>query len=155
MKIFILLLGATLLELYVIISVGEVIGAFYTVMLVILTAAIGSYLLKQQGRNTLSRAQQSMLQGQVPAQEMIEGLVLMVSGVLLLTPGFITDFVGLFGLMPWSRALFVQNMLANQSYRFFNQFNTNHHQPKQNQYTQQSNQIHSSDTLEGEFWEDK
>lgn len=146
MNLFILFLGATLLELYVIISVGEVIGAFSTVVLVVLTAAIGSFLLKQQGRSTLTRAQQTMLSGQMPAGEMLEGLVLVVSGVLLLTPGFITDFVGLLGLMPFSRQAFIKYLINHFGDKFSRQTSQ--------QNTQRSHP-QEPEVLEGEFWENK
>lgn len=156
MKIFILLLGATLIELYLIITVGEIIGAFSTIVVIVLTAIIGSFLLKQQGRNTLTRAQQSLLQGQMPAQEMIEGVVLMISGVLLLTPGFLTDIVGLLGLMPWSRVLFVQYLIVKKSHRFMNRFTQQTtQQASQNNPFQQNPKSQQPNTLEGEFWEDK
>ncbi|HCW72050.1 MAG TPA: exclusion protein FxsA, partial [Gammaproteobacteria bacterium] len=92
----------TLLEIYVLVSVGESIGGFSTILLVIITALIGSTLLKQQGWSTMAKAQNAMANGQTPAFEMMEGVVILISGVLLLTPGFITDAVGLLGLMPWS-----------------------------------------------------
>ncbi len=94
-------------ELYVIVAVGEVIGAFWTVLLVIVTAVIGVNLLRWQGLDTLARAQQAVSQGTLPAGEIFEGIVLAVGGGLLLTPGFITDTLGLLCLMPASRRLLV------------------------------------------------
>ncbi|SFV68669.1 Protein affecting phage T7 exclusion by the F plasmid [hydrothermal vent metagenome] len=129
---------ATLLELYVIIAVGNNIGAFNTVMLVVITAFIGSFLLKQQGFSTLRKAQHSMMQGQNPSFEMLEGVVIMVSGILLLTPGFITDTVGLLGLMPWSRELLLIHFLQKNTEKIF----------KTTQTTKEK------DAIEGEFWED-
>ena len=93
----------TLLEIYVLVTVGQAIGGLSTVLLVIVTALIGSTLLRQQGWSTMAKAQQSIAEGKTPAIEMLEGVVILVSGVLLLTPGFITDGLGLLGLMPWSR----------------------------------------------------
>lgn len=140
MFIFAIFLIATLIELYVIISVGEIIGAFSTVLLVVLTAAMGSFLLKQQGFQTLKKAQNTITNGGVPAIEILEGIVLLVSGVLLLTPGFITDTIGLLGLLPWTRRAFVQYMLAKNTYKMFDK--PKKHQPK-------------ADVLDGEFWENK
>jgi UPF0716 protein FxsA len=101
-----------LIELYVIIAVGEQIGAFWTIILVLLTAIIGVNLLRFQGMSTLARAQKNMAQGQIPAMEMVEGVALAVAGVLLITPGFITDSIGLLLLMPASRQYIVRFIMA-------------------------------------------
>lgn len=85
------------------IQVGSVIGTWPTVGLVILTAVLGGILLRQQGEMTLSRAQMKMREGSMPAGEMVEGLFLAVGGALLLTPGFITDSIGLACLIPGIR----------------------------------------------------
>ena len=76
----------TLAEIYVLVSVGQAIGGLSTVLLVIITAFIGSSLLRQQGWSTMAKAQQSMAEGRTPAMEMLEGVVILVSGILLLTP---------------------------------------------------------------------
>jgi UPF0716 protein FxsA len=104
-----------LIELYFIIVVGEMIGAFWTVMLVIATAILGVNLLRMQGMSTLGRAQRSMSQGQIPAQEMMEGVALAVAGVLLITPGFITDTIGFLLLFPVTRQLLIRGMMSRAS----------------------------------------
>jgi hypothetical protein len=81
----------TLAEIYVLVSVGQAIGGLSTVLLVVITAFIGTSLLRQQGWSTMAKAQQSMAEGRTPAMEMLEGVVILVSGILLLTPGFLTD----------------------------------------------------------------
>ena len=141
----------TLAEIYVLVSVGQAIGGLSTVLLVVITAFIGSSLLRQQGWSTLAKAQQSMSEGRTPAMEMMEGVVILVSGILLLTPGFLTDALGLLGLMPWSRSYFINHFLEKNAERFFKQRNsvfinrTNNSEKKSNK----------DDTIEGEFWEDK
>lgn len=141
----------TLLEIYVLASVGDAIGGFSTVLLVIITAFIGSYLLKQQGWSTMAKAQNSMANGQTPAFEMMEGVVILISGVLLLTPGFITDTIGLLGLLPWSRVYFIDRILSKNAKKIFTQKNTVFiHKSNVNQ----SSQDKKKDTIEGEFWED-
>ena len=90
-------------EMWILIKVGDVIGAFATIGLVLLTAAIGLALLRQQGFSTLLRARGRLESGEVPAREMIEAIFLAVGGALLLTPGFITDFVGFCCLIPGVR----------------------------------------------------
>jgi UPF0716 protein FxsA len=92
-----------LVEMYVLIKVGEQIGALPTIALVVLTAVIGVALLRQQGLSTLTRGVSKLQSGAVPAREMLEGLLLAVGGALLLTPGFVTDAAGFLLLIPWSR----------------------------------------------------
>ncbi len=104
-----------LVELYVIIAVGEHIGAFWTVILVLLTAFIGVNLLRIQGMSTLMRAQQNMAQGQIPAMEMMEGIALAIAGVLLITPGFITDSIGFLCLIPASRRAIIRYMMTRST----------------------------------------
>ena len=106
-----------LVELYVIIAVGEEIGAFWTVILVLLTAVIGVNLLRIQGMSTLMRAQRNMAQGAIPAMEMIEGVALAVAGVLLITPGFITDSIGFLLLLPVSRQAIIRYIMARSTMR--------------------------------------
>lgn len=96
-----------ILEMVVLIKVGTIIGALSTVGLVLLTAVIGAALLKQQGLATLTRANQRLNSGELPAKEVAEGLILAVGGALLLTPGFITDTIGFLCLIPGSRHWFV------------------------------------------------
>lgn len=90
-------------EMAVLIQVGSVIGVLPTIGLVLLTAVIGAALLKQQGLATLTRANQRLNSGELPAKEVAEGLILAVGGALLLTPGFITDTVGFLCLIPGTR----------------------------------------------------
>lgn len=92
--LFLLFIVAPVLEMWLLIEVGGMIGALPTIGCVVLTAVIGASMLRQQGFATLFRAQQRMNQGEIPLQEMLEGLVLAVGGALLLTPGFITDGLG-------------------------------------------------------------
>lgn len=140
--LFLVFLMMTLLEIYVLVSVGQSIGAFTTVLLVIITAFLGSVLLRQQGWVTLTKAQNIMAQGKTPAFEMLEGLVILLSGVLLLTPGFITDFIGLLGLMPFSRAYFIEWILQKNVQKIFAS------------PVKKSAKKPNNHTIEGEFWED-
>ena len=141
----------TLAEIYVLVSVGQAIGGLSTVLLVIITAFIGSSLLRQQGWSTMAKAQQSMAEGRTPAIEMLEGVVILVSGILLLTPGFLTDALGLLGLMPWSRRYFINHFLEKNAERVF--------RPRSSVFIHKSETTESKskkeETIEGEFWEDK
>lgn len=97
-----------LIEIYLLIQVGSVIGAGWTVFLVVLTAVLGAALLRQQGLSTLARFQQSVARGELPATTLIEGMVLLVGGAMLLTPGFFTDALGFLCLFPPSRLALAQ-----------------------------------------------
>ncbi len=142
----------TLAEIYVLVTVGQTIGGLSTVLLVIITAFIGSRLLKQQGWSTMAKAQQSIAEGRTPALEMFEGVVILVSGILLLTPGFITDILGLLGLMPWSRSYFINHFLEKNAERVFSKKNSVFINKGENSETKKTN---TDETIEGEFWEDK
>lgn len=109
--LLILFIGMPIAEIYVLITVGSRIGAGWTIALVLLTAVIGTLLLRQQGLSTLWRARQTMEAGGVPALELLEGVILAVGGALLLTPGFITDAIGFACLLPPVRQVLVRAVL--------------------------------------------
>lgn len=141
-----------LVELYVIIAVGEEIGAFWTVILVLLTAVIGVNLLRMQGMNTLARAQRSMAQGAVPALEMMEGLALAVAGVLLITPGFITDTIGFLCLFPASRQAIIRYIMARSSvHTAMGGFQSHQHQEPSSKAAGTDPAKKTGRTLEGEY----
>ncbi|CAA6821626.1 MAG: Exlusion protein FxsA [uncultured Thiotrichaceae bacterium] len=104
-----------LVEIYFLVKVGEQIGPFKTILLVILTAVAGVYLLRQQGLSTLGRFQKNMASGQLPAKEIFEGFFLLIGGALLLTPGFFTDFVGFLCVIPVTRQFMAKRILANSN----------------------------------------
>ena len=89
-----------LVEIYFLLKVGDIIGAGWTVFAVVGTAILGAGLLRVQGASTLLRAQSNALKGQLPAMEMMEGVALAASGLLLMTPGFVTDTIGFILLTP-------------------------------------------------------
>ncbi len=102
--VFLLLfLLVPLAEIYFLIVVGGWIGAFPTVVLVVLTAVLGASLARHQGLATLQRLQQSIGRGEPPALEMLEGGLLLIGALLLLTPGFFTDVAGFACLLPLTR----------------------------------------------------
>lgn len=92
-----------LVEIYLLIKIGGLIGAVPTVFLVVFTAVLGATLLRQQGFATLARVQATLARGEIPAVEVLEGAVLLIGGVLLLTPGFFTDAIGFLCLVPTLR----------------------------------------------------
>jgi len=93
------------LEIGILVFFGNLIGAWLTISLIILTGVIGAWLAKKQGLETLKNAQREMNFGQIPGESIIDGICILVGGVLLLTPGFITDTVGFLLLVPPTRKI--------------------------------------------------
>lgn len=111
MRLFLfLLLLFPVIELAVLIQVGSAIGVLPTLLLVIGTAILGSVLLRVAGLATAWRARERLARGELPEQEMLEGLLIAVGGGLLLLPGFISDVFGLLCLLPFTRRLLIGNL---------------------------------------------
>ena len=105
--LFLLILVVPVVEMYVLINVGGVIGAIPTIALVVLTAAAGAFMIRLQGVLVVRRLQEKFKQGEMPAEEMLTGVALLLAGAFLLTPGFVTDGVGFLLLLPvFRRGLF-------------------------------------------------
>ncbi|MGE4594405.1 MAG: FxsA family protein [Gammaproteobacteria bacterium] len=152
---FLLFLSMTLLEIWVLRTVSDAITFWPTLALVIITALIGSSLLKHQGWSTMAKAKRSIAEGKTPAFEMMEGVVILISGVMLLTPGFITDAIGLLGLIPLSRRYFINNILEKNASKVFNQRNAVFtYKMNQPQPPSERKREKKDDAIEGEFWED-
>ena len=105
-------LTVPIVEIYLLIQVGGLIGALPTIGLVVLTAVIGAVLLRIQGLQTYLRFHRSLSAGRYPATEMLEGVALLVGGVLLLTPGFFTDAIGFVCLVPFTRRALIAWSMA-------------------------------------------
>ena len=105
-RLFLLFTVVPLLELYILIKIGGYIGAFPTVGLVILTALLGFVLARFEGLRTLQQIRQSLSQGIVPAEEMVDGVLIFVGGILLIIPGVLTDLFALVLLIPYTRTIF-------------------------------------------------
>ena len=115
--LFLLFLLIPLVEIYFLIKVGNVIGAVPTIALVVFTALLGAMLLRFQGWATLARSRRVMEQGQLPALEMLEGVLLVFAGALLLTPGFFTDAIGFVFLVPPLRRALIRWFLSKSEFR--------------------------------------
>jgi len=102
-KLFLAFTLVPVAEIYLIIKLGGFLGAFNTVAIIILTGFAGAALARMQGMQTMLRVRQSLQQGIVPAEEMIDALLIFIAGIVLLTPGFITDSAGLLLLFPPAR----------------------------------------------------
>lgn len=103
-RLFALFLIVPVLDLALLVAVGERVGFWPTVAVVVLTALVGSTLARREGVAAWQRVQARLGDGGLPGPELIDGLIILISGALLLTPGFLTDVAGLLGLLPPTRA---------------------------------------------------
>jgi UPF0716 protein FxsA len=103
--LIVLFIVVPIAELYVIIQVGEAIGLVPTLVLLLADAVLGSLLLRHQGRGAWRRFNEALAQRRFPGKEVADGLLIVVGGTLLLAPGFLTDIVGIFLLIPPTRAI--------------------------------------------------
>ncbi len=109
-----------IVEMVILIEVGSLIGAIPTVGLVVLTATLGIWLLKLEGIATLARVQEKLAQGLIPETELLEGIMLLVGGALLLTPGFVTDAIGFTCLLPGLRRPIARWIIRQAAFRSLN-----------------------------------
>jgi len=107
-RLFILFAVVPVIEVYLLIKVGSLIGPLPTVALLLSISLAGAWLVRHQGFEIMRRIQSELAQGRLPAAELLDGAMVLVGGVLLLTPGFFTDFLGLFFLIPFTRAVIKQ-----------------------------------------------
>ena len=105
-KLFIAFTLIPVLELYVLIKVGSVLGALNTIAVVIVTAIAGAHLARVQGMQTMMRVRAKLSSGQMPTDDLVDALIIFIAGVTLLTPGFITDAFGILLLIPATRSVF-------------------------------------------------
>jgi UPF0716 protein FxsA len=105
LPLILLFIVVPIAELYVIIQVGQAIGALPTIAILLADSIVGSLLLRHQGRSAWRRFNQAMAEGRVPAREVLDGALVIFGGAFLITPGFISDFLGLLLLIPPTRAV--------------------------------------------------
>ncbi|MCK5689238.1 FxsA family protein [Myxococcota bacterium] len=103
--LFLLFVSIPVLEIWVLVRVGQAVGTLPTIALVILTAAIGSTLARREGARAMQTYFESSSRGEIPTAAMANGLAVFLGGAMLLTPGFVTDAFGLSLLLPWTRQL--------------------------------------------------
>ncbi len=106
LRLFLLFTIVPLIELYFLIKIGTYLGALNTVLLLVSTGLLGAALARLQGLRTMRQILSNLSKGIVPAEEMVDGLLIFVAGVLLITPGVLTDIAALFLLFPFTRTLF-------------------------------------------------
>jgi len=110
-KLLILFVIIPVTELYILIEVGKKIGSLTTIGVIILTGIIGAYLVKSQGFMILRKIQNDLNEGIMPGDSLIQGAIILAGGILLLTPGFVTDILGFILLMPVSRNILKKYLL--------------------------------------------
>ena len=110
LKLFLAFTIIPFVELYLLIKIGGYLGAFTTILVVVLTGFWGAYLAKLQGIKTMTRIKRIVNQGGLPAKEMIDAMLIFIAGAVLLTPGFLTDIAGIIILIPTTR-LYIKRWL--------------------------------------------
>jgi UPF0716 protein FxsA len=159
MPLFLIFIIVPLIELMLLIEVGGVIGSGWTFAIIIATAIIGTKLVKQQGLQTWTKIQQEMATGQLPAQSLFDGICILISGVLLITPGLITDVIGMLLLTPPFRALAYTHMGSKIRFKAAAGFQQQNHSTFDGEFTdaEKTNTSdkhitdHQPTTLDGEF----
>ena len=91
------------LEIYLLIKIGSYVGAFNTLMIVILTGFLGALLARYQGLQAMLKVRESLAHGEMPAEHLLDALLILIAGIVLLTPGFLTDLAGFLILIPTTR----------------------------------------------------
>ena len=113
LKLFLAFTLIPLVEIYLLIKLGQNFGAITSILLVIFTGILGAYLAKMEGLRTLFRLQETLREGGMPGDELLDALLIALAGLVLITPGFITDAVGFLLLVPFTRML-VKNWLKER-----------------------------------------
>lgn len=106
LKLFLAFTIIPFIEIYLLIKLGSFLGAFNTVIIVILTAFFGALLARYQGFQTALKVRESLERGEMPAEELMDALLILLAGIVLLTPGFLTDLAGILILIPSTRFMF-------------------------------------------------
>jgi len=130
-----------IIEISIFIQVGGFVGTFNTILIIFLTAAVGVYFVRQQGFRTFQKISYELQNQQIPVQGMFDGLVILIAGIFLVTPGFLTDIIGFLGLIPRTR-VFLLGIIKNL---FLQRYSNAHKQYKKD----------VGDTIDGDFIEIK
>ena len=104
--LFALFIVVPLVEIYVIIQVGQAIGAWWTIVLLILDSILGSWLIKREGSRAFRALREALDSGRMPAKELADGALILIGGTLMLAPGFVTDGFGILMILPFTRPFF-------------------------------------------------
>ena len=113
-----------LIELFILLQLGKLIGIFSTITVIVLTGIVGAFLVRKQGFNIWNRIQNKLNEGMIPEDELIDGVIVLAGGIFLITPGLLTDITGMLFIIPNSRLIFrnhikqwvINRMNRNQFY---------------------------------------
>ena len=150
--LFIIFVVIPVIEITILIKVGQAIGGWYTVGLVLLSAFIGVNMLRYQGVTTLLKARSRIESGEIPLSEMRDGILIAIGGALLVTPGFVTDVIGFSCLLPFTRGLFF-NLFGQRISDAFTKSGGQTHFYSSTQHTQDPFADRRSDVIDGDFVE--
>lgn len=98
-------IGVPLLEIYVLVQVGQVIGAGWTILLLIVASVLGTWLIRREGGRAWRALTEALQTGRMPARELADGALILIGGTLMLAPGFVTDAVGVLLILPFTRPI--------------------------------------------------
>ncbi len=112
-----LFIGVPLLEIYVLVQVGQVIGAWWTILLLVLDSILGTMLIRHEGARAWRALREAIGSGRMPARELADGALILVGGTLMLAPGFVTDAFGVLLILPLTRPVFRRLLTALVSRR--------------------------------------
>ena len=115
--LLLIIIGIPIIEIYLFIKIGSQIGAFNTISLIFITAILGIAYVRYEGFNTLKSAMSQLVKNEVPIYEIISGATLAVASLLLILPGFATDFFGVLLVIPITRKLLIKNISNKYKYK--------------------------------------
>jgi UPF0716 protein FxsA len=115
--LFIAFIVVPIIEIYVLIQVGQVIGAWWTVLLLIADSVVGAWLVKREGVRAWRALRTALDSGRMPGRELADGALILIGGTLMLTPGFVTDAFGVLLILPFTRPVFRRLLAAVVSKR--------------------------------------
>jgi len=113
------IIGVPLVEIFLMIKVGHIIGAFNTILLIIFTAVTGVFYARMEGLNTLRSGFNQLLKNEIPAYELMSGASLAIAALLLILPGFVTDFIGFLLIIPYTRKILFKSFLSKYNKKKF------------------------------------
>ena len=143
MWLFLLFIVVPIVEIVLFIKIRSLLGLWLTILVVVLTAIVGTNLVKSQGLNAIKEVQSSFLQGQDIARSLINGTLILIAGVLLLTPGFFTDFIGITFLIPVTRNMWISYGIKHfPGFVFINSNNNSKNNPHFNE---------KNDVIDGDY----
>ena len=136
MRLLMLFIFVPVIEIYILVKVGRHIGAFNTIALIILTGIAGASLAKSQGAQIIYKIRAALNQGQLPGRELLQGAMVLAGGIMLLTPGFVTDLFGFTLLFPLSRTFYTgmalkyfENKFRNGQWKYTSHSNYENNEP--------------------------